>query len=73
MHNRRVIKRQKPAARSIATPPSRIRREPPGRVPDKAAAAYPAEREMWTVVIGVAVFAVALAVIIVGFSDYLSG
>ena len=73
MHNGPVIKRQKPAAASAAPRPSRIRRDPPGRVPDKTVNAYPAEREMWTVIIGVIAFAVALAVIIVGFSDWLNG
>lgn len=68
-----MIKIRKPGPAPVAARPSRIRRDPPGRVPDKAATEFPAEREMWTVVIGVIAFALALAIIIVGFSDYLSG
>lgn len=52
--------------------PSRIRRDPvPAREPT-AVRAYPSEREIWTVVIGVVCFAVAIAIIIVGVSDYTS-
>ena len=50
--------------------PSRIRREPPGRVPDKTVRAYPTEREQWMVAIGVVLFALAFEIIIVAFSDY---
>ena len=52
--------------------PSRIRREPPGRVPEKKVSAYPTEREILTVVIGVILFALALTIIWVGFSDITS-
>jgi len=49
--------------------PSRIRRDPPpiaGR--EKAAQAYPTEREVWIVVIGVLLFAAAIAIVTFGAS-----
>lgn len=49
---------------------SRIRRDPPGRVPEKTERMDPAEREIWTVVIGVIAFALAFAIIIIAVSDY---
>ena len=53
--------------------PSRIRREPPGRLAEKELRAYPTtERETWIVVIGVTLFALAIAIIIVGVSNYTS-
>lgn len=59
--------------RSVVEPrPSRIRRDPPGRVPDKTVNAFPSEREMWTVVIGVIAFAVAIALVVVGISSAMS-
>jgi hypothetical protein len=54
-----------------AAKPSRIRRDPVSAAPAKKAVnAYPTEREVWTVVIGVILFALAIAVITVGVSDY---
>jgi hypothetical protein len=51
--------------------PSRIRREPPPAAPQpKALNAYPTEREMWTVVIGVVLFAIAITIIVFGVSEY---
>lgn len=51
--------------------PSRIRREPPAPAPaQKPLNAYPSEREVTTVVIGVLLFAIAIAIIILGVSDY---
>jgi len=53
--------------------PSRIRRDPPAPAPaQKAVNPYPTEREAWVVVIGVLSFALAIAIIIIGFSDYTS-
>lgn len=50
--------------------PSRIRREPPAPAKQqRALRAYSTERETWTVVIGVLLFAIAFAVITIGFSD----
>lgn len=49
--------------------PSRIRREPPGQVQEKSVRAYPTEREIWTVAIGVILFAIALTIITFGISD----
>lgn len=53
--------------------PSRIRRDPPP-APDKikSVRAYPSEREVLTVVIGVLLFAIALVIITFGISDYTS-
>ena len=54
-----------PAAR-----PSRIRRDPVPAAPErKTVVAYPTEREMWTVVIGVILFALGITVAIVGTSN----
>jgi hypothetical protein len=54
--------------------PSRIRRDPPP-APEKVRTvrAYPSEREVLTVVIGVVLFAVAIVIITFGISDYTAG
>jgi hypothetical protein len=53
--------------------PSRIRRDPvPVAKPKKPVQAYPTEREVWTVVIGVVLFALAITVITVGASNYIN-
>ena len=55
--------------------PSRIRREPPppARPMAKQRVLHDvSERETWTVVIGVLLFAIAITVIIFGVSDYTS-
>lgn len=53
--------------------PSKIRREPPPPPPRRTVVpAEAAEREARTVVIGIVLFAMAITVIIFGFSDYLS-
>lgn len=49
--------------------PSRIRRDPVPIKTQKEVRPYPTEREIWTVVIGVIVFALAITVAIVGTSD----
>jgi|KBSMisStaDraftv2_1062788.scaffolds.fasta_scaffold755565_2 hypothetical protein len=53
----------------VQAPPSRIRREPVAAVVHKKANAYPTEREIWIVVIGVILFALAIAGITFGVSD----
>ncbi len=54
-----------------AARPSRIRREPPPPPPaQKALQPHPSEREVWVVVIGVILFSLAIAIIIVGVSDF---
>ncbi|WP_028969008.1 hypothetical protein [Sphingomonas sp. URHD0057] len=57
-----------------AARPSRIRRDPvPVASPKKKPVqAYPTEREVWTVVIGVVLFALAITVITVGTSNYIN-
>ena len=61
---RPTVELNKPAA------PSRIRREPPPPAPKlKSVRAYPTEREVWTVVIGVVLFALAITVATVGISN----
>lgn len=72
MIKRSSIRRQTVPLNAPARP-SRIRREPPPQPKTvKAVNPYPTEREVWTVVIGVVLFALAVSVIIVGFSDYTS-
>jgi hypothetical protein len=62
---RTTVELNKPAA------PSRIRREPPPPPQKlKSVRAYPTEREVWTVVIGVVLFALAITVATVGLSNY---
>lgn len=50
--------------------PSRIRREPAPIEKLKSVRAYPTERETWTVVIGVALFGIALTIIALGISEF---
>jgi hypothetical protein len=55
---------------SIQARPSRIRREPVAQVVHKKKPnAYPTEREIWIVVIGVVIFALAIAALTFGVSD----
>ena len=62
--------------KSVALKPSRIRREPvpiaSPAAPDKLRHWDPRERETWIVGVGVVLFGVAMAIIIIGFSDFLS-
>ena len=52
---------------------SRIRRDPPPEAAKpKALKAYPTEREMMTVVVGVILFGIAIMIITLGFSDITS-
>ena len=60
---------------SGAARPSKIRRDPP---PPQAAkqtvvTAADAEREVWTVIIGVLLFGIAITIIILAASDYTAG
>ena len=50
---------------------SRIRRDPVPVKNQKEVRPYPTEREIWTVVIGVVLFALAITIITVGTSNYL--
>ena len=52
--------------------PSRIRREPIAAPVEKKVHPYPTEREIWMVVIGVVLFALAIAALTVGISDVTS-
>jgi hypothetical protein len=60
---RQTVELQEPAR------PSRIRRDPAPAEKPKAVRAYPTEQEIWTVVIGVIVFALAITVATVGISN----
>jgi hypothetical protein len=62
-----VIKRSKIYRQPVAAP-SRIRREPPGRVPEPPPRIDQEQRELWTVAVGVVLFSVAIAIITFGFS-----
>jgi hypothetical protein len=64
---KRTVRRQTAAPR-----PSRIRRDPLPVQTQKAVKPYPSEREIWTVALGVILFALAIAVITVAISDYTS-
>jgi hypothetical protein len=71
--NQRKLRRQTVELDPPPARPSRIRRDPPGVVPErKAVQPYPTHREVLVVVIGVVVFALAISVIIFGISDYTS-
>ena len=71
-----MIKRENLRRRTVelspdAPRPSRIRRDP---VPEKKlreVRPYPTEREIWTVVIGVVLFALAITAITIGTSNYI--
>lgn len=57
---------------SGATRPSRIRRDPPPPPPAKPTILPDmAEREAWTVVIGILLFGLAIAIIIVAVGNYI--
>jgi hypothetical protein len=52
--------------------PSRIRRDPVVAQAQKTVQPYPTEREIWTVAIGVVLFAIAIALLTFGISDVTS-
>jgi hypothetical protein len=70
----RVIKIKRSTVRRAAPEvrPSRIRREPVAAQVQKTVRPYPTEREIWTVAIGVILFAVAIALVTFGVSDVTS-
>ena len=78
MYARGVSKQWKPSKPTVelapgVARPSKIRREPPPPpVEHKSIRPYPSEREIWTVAIGVLLFALAIAIITIGFSDITS-
>ena len=49
---------------------SRIRRDPPPAAKVEKIVLNPEERDQWTVVVGILTFALAIFVIVVGFSSY---
>ena len=55
--------------KAVLLQPSRIRREPAAPVAEKSVRAYPTERETWTVVIGVLMFALAITILTFRISD----
>jgi hypothetical protein len=66
-----VIKRSNIRRPTVELAPSRIRREPPAAAPArKSVQPYPSERETWVVAIGVVLFAIAIAIITVGVSNF---
>jgi hypothetical protein len=67
-----TIKRSTIRRPAAAVRPSRIRRDPVPVKAQKAVKPYPTEREIWTVAIGVILFALAIATITVAISDYTS-
>jgi len=65
-----VINPSKPRRQTVELRPSRIRREPaPAEKVTKSVQPYPTEREIWVVVIGVILFAIAIAIVTFGVSD----
>lgn len=66
-----MIKRQHPPRHAVQRRPSRIRREPPAPAVQKGLHAYPAEREAWTVVVGVMLFSLAIGIIVIGVGNFI--
>jgi hypothetical protein len=60
------IPRRKTVELQPAERPSRIRRDPPAVSAQKSVQPYPTEREIWAVVIGVVLYALAITAITVG-------
>ena len=58
-----------PKRQTVELAPSRIRRDPAAVQAKKTVQPYPTEREIWTVVIGVVLFALAITLIAVGTSN----
>ena len=72
-----MSKHWKPGKKTVelqpAARPSRIRRDPPPAAPaEKGVQPYPTEREVWIVVIGVILFALAISALMIGISDITS-
>jgi hypothetical protein len=71
--NERNLRRKTVELRQPEARPSRIRREPAAAAPErKSVQPYPTEREVWAVVIGVVLFAIAITIIIFGIGSYTS-
>jgi hypothetical protein len=71
--NQRNLRRKTVELHPDAARPSRIRRDPPAAAPErKSVQPYPTEREVWAVVIGVVLFALAITIIIFGIGSYTS-
>ena len=61
---------------TVELQPSRIRREPPAVRGEKINWSFwgsDRDRDTWVVVVGVALFAIAFAIITIGISDFTSG
>jgi hypothetical protein len=69
-----VIKTSKIRRRTVAVRPSRIRRDPvvAAAPVEKKVNPYPTEREIWMVVVGVVLFAIAITALTFGISDVTS-
>ena len=71
-----MSKHWNPGKTAVELRPSRIRRDPvPAAKPGAADKGYwdPSEWETWVVVVGVGLFALAIATIMIGFSHITSG
>ena len=74
MSNEPTAKRKTVELGTAGTQRRSIRREPPAPPPQqRILTPHPTERETWTVVIGIALFGLAIFVIILGFSDMMAG
>lgn len=69
MSNQQKLRRRTVDLGSAGARPSRIRRDPPPPARDKGVQPYPTEREIWAVVIGVILFAIAVTALTFGVSD----
>lgn len=67
-----MIKTSKIRRRTVEVRRSRIRRDPVAAPVEKKVNPYPTEREIWMVVIGVVLFAIAITALTVGISDVTS-
>lgn len=68
-----MSKQWKPGKQTVELRPSRIRRDPPpAAAAQKSLRAYPTEREVWTVIVGIVLFALAIAIITFAVSDITS-
>ena len=71
-----VDKLTKSGKSTVELQPSRIRREPPPPSGEKINWAFWAsdsDRDTWVVVVGIALFSIAFAIITIGISDFTSG
>jgi len=68
----KILRKQPVALQQPHARPSRIRRDPPARVTEKKVNAYPSEREVWMVALGVVLFALAITVVTIAVSGVTS-